>query len=319
MKLFRKSQNKYIGIFLTSASVGFVVALSMTYYIYKYYYENFLANPNLIIGTAIFIVVCTVSFPNVVVAIFYNDDKIWEDRLIAIIYAMRFVDLRKADLDLPTKNDKITYQNRQYLEFELLDNTSNGLYLNWRKFNEFVQNKSIEKLISECGPSFDDAKEKIYKIEDRLRALHRLNNKWFSRTNAFLFVWSLLCVISLYGSYVYLTSVYQKVFPYWYEFDKPNADQIDYYIYAANATVRGFFANLFDIFRENPPFFALDRGELIILSARKDFVEVQIFEYVYRTFIALSLIPLFVSVKRLIRRWRLVGTLRKRIGVETHL
>jgi len=183
-----------------------------------------------------------------------------------------------------------------------------------------MKNSVSDPLIYQCtvGAEKDAATSIIRDAKDNVRNLYRLNNDWFLNTTLFMLFWSVISALLLFISFFWLTKTYQSTFAYWYEFTAPKGfvTWIDHLFYTLNATVKGFIANLFEILSDNPQFFI---GESIanVEFLKAEFTLVQLYEYIFRTLMALSLIPIAVALWRLVRIVRLPRKLKQRVGVES--
>jgi len=319
--MFKKS-NRYPALFLISVLIFIVFSAIVGSYLYHHHLENFSKTFYLPLSTLAFMMAGALAVPNVWVAIFWQDDKIWEDRLVQLVYAERLAELRAKDLEIGLDNDQTKKIADQDFLRQTIGSTRGGKFIRWRSFNETMKEKITDVLIEKCTNDIpqEPAAEHLKRARTNIRNLYYINNKWFFNTTMFMVFWSAFSAILLFISFFWLTKNYQNTFHYWYEFNNPRgyAEDVDYIYYTLNATVKGFIANLFDIFSKNPPFFV---GEPMsdVRFLKADSTLIEIYEYIFRTLIALSLIPIAVAIMRMIRMWRLPRKIKRRIGVETHL
>lgn len=317
-----KSKNRYPTLFVISFVLFIVFGVVVGIYLYIHHLVEFTTSFHLPLATVAFMIAGALAVPNVWVALFWQDDKIWEDRLVQLVYAERLAELRSEDLSITLDYDLNTINFDKDFLRQTVGSERGGKFVRWRVFNDIMKKRITDILIYKCNTnaSYDHAKKHLRNARSDIRSLYRINNDWFFNTTLFMMFWSFFSAALLFGSFFWLTKNYQNVFTYWYEFNSPRGyvNNLDYFYYTLNATVKGFIANLFEIFSQNPPFFVREpMADVRFLTAKSTLIE--IYEYIFRTLMALSLIPIAVAMMRMIRMWRLPRKIKRRIGVETQL
>lgn len=307
--------NRFISAFIAFVALSFIISLIVFYYIVDIQNLSFNENFDFLWYGFLFVLACLICIPNLVVSLFFNDDGMWEERTISLYHTLRKIELRRYDLGQTDTGWKLDRRKFNLYWKERAGLSAIGSYVTRQKFNDLLT-PIVDDVVYKCGPGNAENIGQLNNIENEVRSLIRINNIWFLSTSWFLMSWSVICIVALGISFFHMTEAYSKKLHLWYTMTDTErgfitSGDVRWYVY--NASVKSFVSNILEVFDRQ----IADRVNLMVANSQFS----KGLEYLYRTLLALSVVPGLIAAKRLLRFY--FGGVRRdiaeRIRLQTQL